>query len=753
MENDSIVDPVVFKGRKYLRCVGFEFFVSLYVSYRVAHAGSVKHNKAAVELRATLFLQNSIGFMDNLYKSVSMARIVLAIFLFTPIALSASYASTTDTVRLLMIGSREMDTRMSEYLLGLTAARGIPTVMGNVYVEEAESTNCHGDMPVDEPICSYRKTGSGKTVCEMQKIALSKVLIDEPWNYVLFCPFGACGESSEKKLGGYAAWIADVRRNVNRRTEFAVCQPWTFEDVALSEAAECDLDRMYAATVYAAGQIAEEAGIELIVPCGIAMRNMLTTFVGDRLNEETCRLDPVVEYYTAACVWFEVFTGRSVVGNPYVPMGIKYDLRETTQAVAHAAMADPLCVTDMVYFKDPPSLTNYDETKVPDYVLPDPLVMQNGRRVTSVAQWVKKRRPELVALFESEMYGRAPGAPAGLHFEILTEDRNAFNGLATRREVAVCFTRDGKERMTLLLYVPNDRKGAVPLFFGLNFMGNPTVCSDPGISYPSPDEQREFRWKEVPERGSASSRWPIEMILRNGYGLATVYRDDIAPDFDDNLATGVRALYKKKGEVELADDQWGTIAAWAWGMSRAMDYFETDDDVDATRVIAIGHSRLGKTALWAAAVDERFAMVVSNASGCGGAALSRRAYGETVRVINGKFPYWFCGNFKKYNEREEMLPFDQHELIALIAPRPIYIASGSEDRWADQKGEFLGGLHASPVYELFGLKGLDAETPPAVDSPVQSGRIAYHIRTGEHDITYYDWTQYIRFADKFFKNE
>lgn len=397
------------------------------------------------------------------------------------------------------------------------------------------------------------------------------------------------------------------------------------------------------------------------------------------------------------------------------------------------------------------SRANYLENAIPDYSLPDPLMMSDGEPVNNLSDWNEKRRPELLRLFEREMFGQAPERPKNMNFKVLKEDKDALGGLATRKEIAVYLTPDDKHYFTILLYVPNNRSGAVPLFFGLNFKGNHAVSNDPGISYPSLEKQKEFRWKKLPPRGVAADRWPIEMLMDNGYALATVYRGDIDPDFDDDFKNGVHPLFYRRGQTRPGDYEWGTIAAWAWSMSCAMDYFETDRDINASQVAVLGHSRLGKAALWAGAVDQRFAIVISNCSGCGGAAISRRAVGETVNAINSQFPHWFCRNFKKYNDKEAMLPFDQHELIALIAPRPVYIASATEDKWADPKGEFLSGVYATPVYEkIFNRKGLDSEMPKA-DTPMQEGYIAYHIRSGEHDITLYDWKQYVIFANKWFK--
>lgn len=397
---------------------------------------------------------------------------------------------------------------------------------------------------------------------------------------------------------------------------------------------------------------------------------------------------------------------------------------------------------------------NYDEDKIPPYTLSDPLVLNNGNPVKSVKDWEKKRRPEIVKFFETQMYGKAPEAPKDLHFKVVSEDKQALGGKAVRKEVNIYFSENDDNYMTVLMYLPNQNEKPVPLFVGLNFYGNYTINADPGIAitpkWVSNESGTTDNRAEESLRGSDASAWPVELILQNGYGLATVYCGDIAPDYDNGFQKGVFPLYNVNGQSKPKPDEWQNIAAWAWGLSRAMDYFQKDKQVDAKKVIVIGHSRLGKAALWAGAKDKRFAMVISNESGCGGAALSKRRIGETVKLINTQFPYWFCDNFKQYNNNEDALPFDQHELIALVAPRPVYIGSAEGDRWADPKGEFLSGLYASPVYKLFGLTGMPVSEMPAVDHPVLSGQIGYHIRTGNHALTSYDWEQYILFANKFF---
>jgi hypothetical protein len=394
---------------------------------------------------------------------------------------------------------------------------------------------------------------------------------------------------------------------------------------------------------------------------------------------------------------------------------------------------------------------NYDESRVAPYTLPDPLVRADGRPVRSADEWRRERRPELLALFEREVYGKVPPAPAGMWHEVRSADAHALGGIATRKEVRVHFDRGQDEPyMDLLLWVPNARRAPAPAFLSLSY-GNHTITTDTAVSvsahflrdHPIPDSAHgQVR------RGEWADRWPIATIVGRGYALATVYVGDLDPDAPDAIAHGIRPHYFAAGQTEPRDDEWGALASWGWGLSRALDYLEHDADVDARRVALMGHSRTGKAALWAAARDERFAMVISNESGTGGAKLSRRHFGETVAEINRGFPFWFAHNFRKYDGREGELPVDQHELLALIAPRPVYVAVAADDLWGDPRGSFLAAKAAEPVFALLGAPSALPDAMPPANHPTLDGTIGFHLRPGTHDVTDYDWQQFLAFADR-----
>lgn len=387
----------------------------------------------------------------------------------------------------------------------------------------------------------------------------------------------------------------------------------------------------------------------------------------------------------------------------------------------------------------------YDEAKVLSYTLPDPLICLDGTKVTTPELWRTKRRPEILELFRTHMYGRAPiGKPAGMTFEVFDLDRNALNGKATRKQVRILFTgKPDGPNMDLLIYLPNDVKRPVPVFLLLNFFGNHAIADDPAIRL-KPIWWGSWRFTP-PALMRGKDPWcPLRKILARGYGIVTAYYGDIVPDFAECFRYGVFSAFDRLFGAKRLDDAWGATAAWAWGLSRAMDYLETDKDVDVNRVIVLGFSRLARAALWAAAQDERFAI-----ANCGGGLwrLNRR---QTLAQVIAQFPHWFCENFKGYRDRESDLPVDQHMLIALVAPRPVYIASAADDAWSDPRAEFLAAKFADPVYKLLGTEGLPTREIPALNQPVM-GTVGYHIRSGGHNLTEYDWERFMDFADKHFK--
>lgn len=400
-----------------------------------------------------------------------------------------------------------------------------------------------------------------------------------------------------------------------------------------------------------------------------------------------------------------------------------------------------------------PRQTTTIESNVPPYTLPDPLICADGTKVTSAKMWQEKRRPELLNAFAREIYGRTPiGRPDALKFVIRDEKKDVFNGKATRLRVGILFegTAAGRQ-MELLVYLPNKPKGRVPVFLGLNFDGNYTTTAEPDLPLPKHFALGLYynRLKDnkpvESSRGINQHMWPYTYAIEHGYGVATAAYGEIEPDAPNRWQEGPRGLAPQPGSAD-----WDAIGAWAWGLSRALDYLETNPRVDSKKVAVFGFSRLGKTAVWAAAQDQRFALTISQASGAGGVALSKRLFGEDVEHLATKLGHWFAPNFAKYANNEEALPVDQHELVALLAPRPVLILSGTTDIFSDPKGEFLGGLGADPVYRLFKTDGLAAKEWPAPSTLVTS-TIGYYLRPGGHDVTLDDWQAMISFADKHLK--
>ena len=366
---------------------------------------------------------------------------------------------------------------------------------------------------------------------------------------------------------------------------------------------------------------------------------------------------------------------------------------------------------------------NYDEAKVPEYTLPAVLTTSSNTPVTKKSQWEKVRRPEILTLFENNVYGQMPKTYDDIKFTVTREDATAMDGKAHLKEVQIAVSKNNKAvKIDLVLFVPNKRSKPAPAFLLIN---------------------NRDKNNTDPARKTKSEFWPAEMLVDSGYAIAAFYVGDAAPDDKNNYRNGVLQLYP---EQLNADNGMKAIGAWAWAASRVMDYFEKDPDIDSKRVAIVGHSRGGKAALWTGAEDKRFAIVISNCSGNTGAALSRRRFGETIAKINDHFPHWFCNNYKKYNDNEAALPVDQHMLLALIAPRPVYVTSASKDLWADPTGSYLSLKNAEKVYGLYGIRSTLPADPPPINSPITNSPLGYHNREGIHNLTAYDWNNFIKFA-------
>jgi hypothetical protein len=399
------------------------------------------------------------------------------------------------------------------------------------------------------------------------------------------------------------------------------------------------------------------------------------------------------------------------------------------------------------------STDNFDESKAGHFTLPDALTLNDGQSVSDAKTWYQQRRPEILDMFTTQYYGKKPPRPDDETFELLEQSDNALGGKAIRKQIAIHFKGF---TINMLMYLPAATPKPVPVFLWLSFSPLYKNTADPAVllmdEWLPLTKTKKVLFKhpgQAADRGK-SNAWKTSAVLDRGYGIAWIYYDQIDPDYAGGLPSGVRALYLKPGQSKPAPDEWGSIGAWSWGASRALDYLQIDPDVDGTRVIMMGQSRLGKTALWAGASDERFAMVIACNSGRGGASLARRNYGETIADLARNYPYQFCGNFQKYAPDPNQLPMDTHELLGLIAPRPVYLTTGSLDTHSDPHGEFLAAQAAGPIFQLLGGDPLGLETDPPLDVACFH-TIAYSEHTGKHETSPWDWDRALDFADLQFK--
>ncbi len=396
-------------------------------------------------------------------------------------------------------------------------------------------------------------------------------------------------------------------------------------------------------------------------------------------------------------------------------------------------------------------VSNYDESKVGTYTLPDPLVLQNGQPVRDAATWTAQRRPEILKLYETHIYGRVPERAPKVTWSVVETDPKAMDGAAVRKHI-VGRIGEGPDAPTVnvVLHLPAKATGPVPVLLQLNFFGNPPAAGAAKSSGVKTSPAAPVPEKAPPKSGFGAGT-PIADFLARGYGYATFRYTEIQPDNATNAMRGVLGLALAPGQSRPAADEWGGISAWAWGAGRVLDYFENDNAVDARRVAIIGHSRLGKTALWAGARDPRFALVFSSCSGEMGAALARRDFGETVDDMAANFPWQFCGNFQKFSGHWNDMPVDAHMVIALNAPRPVFVTGGTQDQWADPRGQFLAQVAAGPVYRLLGRQDLGTSELPPLDTPLTAGDLGFHYHTGGHTITAADWAAFLKFAERHLK--
>ncbi|MBI3417429.1 MAG: acetylxylan esterase [Verrucomicrobia bacterium] len=410
------------------------------------------------------------------------------------------------------------------------------------------------------------------------------------------------------------------------------------------------------------------------------------------------------------------------------------------------------------HFADAAALT-------PQPNFPDPLVMLDGHRVKSRAQWERERRPELKALFQHYMYGALPPRPSHVTAKLIAEHRDFLGGKATLRLLTLETGSAGAPRIDLMLVVPNQHRGPVPVFLTMNFCGNHALTADTrvpltrGWLYDSCKGCTNNAATEA-ARGGQAQDWPLARIVERGYALASFCSSDVDSDRKD-VSDGIYAWLANGDEAKNSPANRGSIAAWAWGYHRCVDYLVTELALDSRRIAAVGHSRNGKTALLAAAFDERIALAIPHQAGCGGTAPNRvapalanpqgngRPIAETIAVINKSFPHWFNAEFKKFNDAPERLPFDQNCLAALCAPRPVLFSNALEDQWANPNGQFAILQATSPVYRFLGVEGLDAKSVPPLRKLVDS-RLGYYIREGKHSMTADDWEVFMNFADRHF---
>lgn len=411
--------------------------------------------------------------------------------------------------------------------------------------------------------------------------------------------------------------------------------------------------------------------------------------------------------------------------------------------------------TSNIFYGPEGASPNYDEEKVSPYELPDLFLTVAGEQVSSFDEWFSVRRPEILSVYEKSIFGTSP-LQARVSFRKSGPERvDATKGI--RAQLYDLYLDDKNALLAqFIVFTPLNAKEAVPAFLGPNVLGNQSLTdlfSLPlSISwvYPRPALGIDATgYATVESVGVHSSRWPLDMIIKRGFAVVSFHYSDLFPDKPGGRPESIQPLFDVSSNRAYS---WGAVATWAWGMIKVMDCLKDIDAIDEQKVIATGHSRLGKACLWAGAQDKRFAGVIANESGEGGSAISRRKFGERVSDIVRHFPHWFNDEYRSFVDNEENMPVDSHFLISLLAPRAVYVASAEDDLWSDPKGEFAGLVGASKIWKLYGnIADLSPYNEMPLTGKPLSEILSYHVRSGGHDITAYDWKQFLNFADKFIK--
>lgn len=619
-------------------------------------------------------------------------------------------------VRVLAIGNSFSEDAVEQYLWDIADMDGKQMIIGNLYIGgctlERHWTNVRDSIHGYR----YRRIGLDGERVQTDSVGILTALLSEQWDVVTLQQ--ASGSSG--KYETYDPYLTDliefIRANTGKDTKIYFHQTWAYPNGSTHEEFPkygSDRTQMYNAILDCTSRALKEHDLDGLIPSGTAIENARTTLLGEDLTRDGYHMDTHSGRYIVSLTWYETLFGVSCLGNGFTPKIVAPDRRQACQWAAHEAVQNPFQRTDLSMLSNRFEAT-VDEADAHSYSLPELLRLESGNPVNDVKTWEQSRRKELLSLLEREMFGKAPEKDNGQHFRVLRQQTGALGGLAIRKEIAIYPTADESFSIPLLLYLPASAKGPVPVFLGLNEMGNHAISPDEGITLP---DEEKIDWYGDPyrmhARGEDMASWPLEDILGAGYGLATLCKEDIDPDWNDGFRNGIHGLFLKSGQTRTADDEWASLAAWAWGLSRSLDCLEQQEQVNAQKVMLVGSQAMAKAALWASAQDERFALTVSKAAGVGGAALMGRGLGNTLRQITNNHPAYYCRNFFKYALEPETLSFDTHEILALSAPRPLLLISSVQDSLTDPRGEFLALQEASRAYALWGDEEMTLADTPA----------------------------------------